>query len=276
MSLLKYIKNIKKFSVILIPDDPSEKSLSLKFSPKNVVLWLLVYTILCVFIGFYAVSLTGLDSFLLPADTGLREANKQKIERLNQKIIFLAKELEGLKVSNQKLKYALILGDSTIFDSLQQVPDSVEQNNGKKIEGNLSAILTRLFFEVKNSQQDFIFIKPVTGYISRHFNPLKGHMGIDYVVKEGTPVYAAGGGYIIFADYTIDDGYMIIINHGNGFLSIYKHLSTLIKHQRDIVEQGELIALSGNSGRRTTGPHLHFELWQDGKPVNPEKLLINY
>ena len=101
-------------------------------------------------------------------------------------------------------------------------------------------------------------------------------MGVDFVVKEGTPVYAASGGYIVFSDYTIDDGYMIIIIHRDGYISIYKHCSSLIKGVRDNVEQGELIALSGNSGKHTTGPHLHLEIWRDGKPVNPEKQFINY
>jgi murein DD-endopeptidase MepM/ murein hydrolase activator NlpD len=100
-------------------------------------------------------------------------------------------------------------------------------------------------------------------------------MGLDFVVKEETPVYAAAGGYVIFADYTVNDGYMIILNHINGYISVYKHCSSLVKRVRENVEQGELIALSGNTGRKTTGPHLHFEIWKNGKPVDPEKFFIN-
>jgi murein DD-endopeptidase MepM/ murein hydrolase activator NlpD len=95
-------------------------------------------------------------------------------------------------------------------------------------------------------------------------------------VKERTPVYASAGGYVIFADYTINDGYMIILNHLNGYISVYKHCSSLVKRTRENIEQGELLALSGNTGRKTTGPHLHFEIWKNGKPVDPEKHFINY
>jgi murein DD-endopeptidase MepM/ murein hydrolase activator NlpD len=101
-------------------------------------------------------------------------------------------------------------------------------------------------------------------------------MGLDYVVKAGTPVYATAGGFVIFSGYTIDDGYTIIISHNEEFISIYKHCSSLIKKQRERVEQGELIAISGNSGKLTTGPHLHFEIWENGKPVDPEKIILNY
>lgn len=95
-------------------------------------------------------------------------------------------------------------------------------------------------------------------------------------MKSGTPVYAAANGYVIFADYTTEDGYMIILDNNNGYITVYKHCSVLLKRARDVVLQGETIALSGNTGEISTGPHLHFEIWKDGKPINPEKILINY
>ena len=67
---------------------------------------------------------------------------------------------------------------------------------------------------------------------------------------------------------------MLIIQHNKGFTTVYKHCSSLLKKERDVVSQGDLIALSGNSGKNTTGPHLHFEIWQNGKPVDPQKILL--
>lgn len=276
MPLLKYIQKLRNFSVIFIPEDTSHKARSLKLSFPN-LLWIgLVYTILISIVGFYVISLTSLDYYLLPANSGLREEDRQQVKELNTKVVFLVKELEKLKVTNERMKYALILGDSTMFDSLQQPRDSVTKIEKPSAEGNILKVINKLFFIDSFQDESLFFVKPIDGFLSQKFNPAKGHMGIDFAVKKGTPVYASAGGYVVFADYTVNDGYMVILNHINGFMSVYKHCSSLIKKVRDNVEQGEIIALSGNTGRLTTGPHLHFEIWKDGKPIDPEKQIINY
>ncbi|MCH7723488.1 MAG: M23 family metallopeptidase [Bacteroidetes bacterium] len=276
MPFLKYIKRIRNFSIIIIPEETSQKAKTVKLSFPNLAWIIALYTLLSVIIGYYTLSISGLDYYLAPVNAGLKESDRLLVRDLNTKIIFLVKELDKLKSTNGKLKYALLLGDSTLFDSSNQNSDSDTSSGKIHIEGNILNIAEKLLLKL-NSQNDVqLFTKPVDGFVSRKFNPGKGHMGVDFVVKEGTPVYAASGGYIVFSDYTIDDGYMIIIIHRDGYISIYKHCSSLIKSVRDNVEQGVLIALSGNSGKHTTGPHLHLEIWRDGKPVNPEKQFINY
>lgn len=276
MPFLKYIKRIRNFSIIIIPEETSQKAKTVKLSFPNLAWIIALYTLLSVIIGYYTLSISGLDYYLAPVNAGLKESDRLLVRDLNTKIIFLVKELDKLKSTNGKLKYALLLGDSTLFDSSNQNSDSDSSSGKIHIEGNILNIAEKLLLKL-NSQNDVqLFTKPVDGFVSRKFNPGKGHMGVDFVVKEGTPVYAASGGYIVFSDYTIDDGYMIIIIHRDGYISIYKHCSSLIKSVRDNVEQGVLIALSGNSGKHTTGPHLHLEIWRDGKPVNPEKQFINY
>ncbi|MCH7770047.1 MAG: M23 family metallopeptidase [Bacteroidetes bacterium] len=276
MPFLKYIKRIRNFSIIIIPEETSQKAKTVKLSFPNLAWIIALYTLLSVIIGYYTLSISGLDYYLAPVNAGLKESDRLLVRDLNTKIIFLVKELDKLKSTNGKLKYALLLGDSTLFDSSNRNSDSDTSSGKIHIEGNILNIAEKLLLKL-NSQNDVqLFTKPVDGFVSRKFNPGKGHMGVDFVVKEGTPVYAASGGYIVFSDYTIDDGYMIIIIHRDGYISIYKHCSSLIKSVRDNVEQGVLIALSGNSGKHTTGPHLHLEIWRDGKPVNPEKQFINY
>jgi len=276
MALIKYIKKLKNFSVIFIPEDTSHRARSLKLSFLN-LLWIgTLYTFIVAVFGFYMLSLTGLDYYFLPTYAGLRDKDRQKVEELNSKMIFLIQELEKLKVTNDRLKYALFLGDSTLFDSFDPPKDSIKKGNTTPAEGNILMIVYELFFEESYQAESLLFIKPINGFVSRKFNSDKGHMGTDFVVKEETPVYATAGGYVIFADYTVNDGYMIILKHLNGYISVYKHCASLIKGAREIVEQGELIALSGNTGRKTTGPHLHFEIWNNGKPVDPEKHFINY
>ena len=276
MPFLKYIKRIRNFSIIIIPEETSQKAKTVKLSFPNLAWIIALYTLLSVIIGYYTLSISGLDYYLAPVNAGLKESDRLLVRDLNTKIIFLVKELDKLKSTNGKLKYALLLGDSTLFNSSNQNSDSDSSSGKMHIEGNVLNIAEKFLLKLYSQNDVQLFTKPVDGFVSRKFNPGKGHMGVDFVVKEGTPVYAASGGYIVFSDYTIDDGYMIIIIHRDGYISIYKHCSSLIKSVRDNVEQGVLIALSGNSGKHTTGPHLHLEIWRDGKPVNPEKQFINY
>ncbi len=275
MALIKYIKQLKNFSVIFIPEDTSHRARSLKLSFPN-VLWIgILYTFIIAVFGFYILSLTGLDYYFLPTYAGMRDKDRQKVEELNEKMTFLVRELEKLKATNDRLKYALFLGDSTLFDSFDESKDTTKKDKTLPAGGNILEVVNKLLFDERIQGESLLFIKPINGFLSRRFDSDKGHMGIDFVVKEETPVYAAAGGYVIFADYTVNDGYMIILNHINGYISVYKHCSSLVKEARENVEQGELIALSGNTGRKTTGPHLHFEIWKNGKPVDPEKFFIN-
>lgn len=273
MQLLKNIKELKNFSVIFIPEETSHRTRSLKLSLPNLVWIGILYTFITAVFGFYALSLTGLDYYFLPSNAGLRDQDRRKVEELNTKMIFFVKELEKLKATNDRLRYALILGDSTMFES---PTDTIKQGRILPAEGNILKVVYKLLFDESIQDESLLFIKPINGFLSRRFDSDKGHMGLDFAVKEGTPVYASSGGYVIFADYTVNDGYMIILNHLNGYISVYKHCSSLIKRTRENLEQGELLALSGNTGRKTTGPHLHFEIWKNGKPVDPEKYFINY
>ena len=100
-------------------------------------------------------------------------------------------------------------------------------------------------------------------------------MGLDFAVRTGTSILASAAGYVVFAGFTADDGYMIILVHSDGYITVYKHCSGLTKKLRDSVLQGETIALSGNTGLATTGPHLHFEIWKNGQVIDPKDLLIN-
>ena len=114
---------------------------------------------------------------------------------------------------------------------------------------------------------------PVEGYISQHFDPSEDHNAMDIITAANAPVKAVDDGTVIFAEWCAQTGNVIIIQHPNNLISIYKHNSVLLKKVGTFVGRGEVIALVGNSGELTTGPHLHFELWVDGSPTDPEKFI---
>ena len=119
----------------------------------------------------------------------------------------------------------------------------------------------------------FVLFPPVTGTISQAFDSSLAHYAVDVVVPRNTPVKAAGEGNVIFAGWTIETGYVVIIDHPFNIISVYKHNESLNVLQGEAVEPGQVIAVAGNTGTMTTGPHLHFELWSDGYALNPEEFI---
>ena len=117
------------------------------------------------------------------------------------------------------------------------------------------------------------FYKPVNGTVSAHYEAAIRHYGVDLVAKERESVLATLDGTVVYAGFDSNQGNVIQLQHKNGFISVYKHNALLLKEGGDIVQAGEAIALVGNTGKLSTGPHLHFELWYKGNPVNPEEYI---
>lgn len=117
------------------------------------------------------------------------------------------------------------------------------------------------------------FYKPVNGTVSAHYEAAIRHYGVDLVAKERESVLATLDGTVVYAGFGSNQGNVIQLQHKNGFISVYKHNALLLKEVGDIVQAGEAIALVGNTGKLSTGPHLHFELWYKGNPVNPEEYI---
>lgn len=115
----------------------------------------------------------------------------------------------------------------------------------------------------------YTFYSPIKGIISSSFNAQEQHYAVDIAVKQNEPVRTTLSGHVVFASYTPETGYVVIVQHGNNLLSLYKHCASIIKKVGSFVRGGEVIAFAGNTGSLTTGPHLHFELWYNGNPVNP-------
>lgn len=133
---------------------------------------------------------------------------------------------------------------------------------------NLTSITARPDIE------GLIFYRPTRGMITEKFDADRKHYGTDIAANPGESVLATLDGTVILSTYTAETGYVIEVQHNQDFISVYKHCSSLLKREGDTVQAGEAIALVGNSGQLTTGPHLHFELWHKGRAVNPEQYIV--
>lgn len=274
------LENIRNSSFYITPNLPIITTKRYKFSLIRAALYLGFYTI-AAWIGLiFILSITPLKDFLFVVDNAELRAQRERVQQLQNRVEILSRQLQNVASTSERIKYAMKLAQKDSIKPQDPLYDSLRKKIDKKIKvgGNIYAAfidLVNKFFKEEDTTKSFIFIKPAQGIITQEFNPSKGHIGIDYGVKTGSPVYASVGGFVTFSDYTIDSGNMIIVQSDKGFITIYKHCSSLLKKVRDVVSQGELIALSGNSGKGTTGPHLHFEIWQKNKPVDPLKFLIN-
>lgn len=272
------LENIKNSSFFITPNLPIITTKRYKYSIFRLAAYLGLYTLAAWFILIFILAITPLKDYLFVIDNNDLKIQTEKIKELQNRVVVLSEQLQELSSTNERMRYAMKLAKSDSIKSNDPLYDTLQKKIDRKIKigGNVfEAFILMMdhFYQEKNSASNF-FIEPTHGIVTQNFDVNKGHMGVDYGVSSGSPVYAASGGLIIFSDYTIDSGNEIIIQHDNGFISLYKHCSSLIKKTRDRVNQGELIALSGNSGRNTTGPHLHFEIWQNGKPVDPQKILL--
>lgn len=119
--------------------------------------------------------------------------------------------------------------------------------------------------------RELYLFTPMEGIITDGFNPKSDHYGVDIVAKENEPVKCVADGVVIFSSWTLDSGYVLGVQHRGNLISVYKHNSELLKNVGSFVSGGEIIAIIGNTGELTSGPHLHFELWHNGNPVNPQE-----
>ena len=126
---------------------------------------------------------------------------------------------------------------------------------------------------ISNSKVDFVLFPPAKGDLSQEYDPTNKHFAVDIVLKENAPIKSVAEGTVIFSEWTASTGHVIIIEHPYGLISTYKHNASLSKEQGDFVSAGEVIATAGNTGELSTGWHLHFELWSDGYPMDPENFI---
>jgi murein DD-endopeptidase MepM/ murein hydrolase activator NlpD len=142
----------------------------------------------------------------------------------------------------------------------------------REFEKSDLALITFTSVKYRELQETFFF-SPITGFISDRFDLKRGHYGVDIVTKTNEPVKNIADGTVVFASWTQDSGYVMMIQHKGSLISVYKHNAELYKKVGTFVNAGEIISIVGNSGELTNGPHLHFELWYNGNPLNPEEFV---
>ena len=269
----------ERFHILLVNEKTLEKKKLFSSSSVNLVASSFFAFLLLLSTSFMLIYVTPLKEYFRGyTSIELREnavENSMKLDSLESLYISQGKYINSLK--------DLLSGNISIED-LDQNTENIEVNplELEIVKTNLEDSLLRALvdeedkynaFDLQGERFTTVLFPPVKGGLSSGFDYESKHYGVDIAMPENSPVHSISEGIVVFAEWTSETGFVIILEHLNGLTSIYKHNSSIMKTQGDRIETGEIIAFTGNTGSLTTGPHLHFELWYQGEPVDPESYI---
>ncbi len=258
-----------QFRLVVLNDDTLQEVSTYRLSLLN--LYLLISSAI-VLLGLFIVLIliaTPLKT-LLPG-YGEIEANKEFLE-LTRKTQELEQDIVAMEEYIQRSKSRLV-GESSaeLQDSIKSEDETSTQMDIDLNPISVNQSPKKQISKAKLGQ--FYLLPPVNGPISADFDPNQKHFGVDILAPKNTAIKAIMDGYVIASDWTLESGNTVAIQHANNIVSFYKHNSSILKKAGSFVQAGEAIAIIGNSGTLSDGPHLHFELWYNGVPVNPSEFI---
>ena len=269
-------KLLSRYRMVIINEDTFEEQAQVRVSRLNFMILVILIFASIFTATFITIAYTPLKAIIPGYDSS--ELRQKAIQNL-----FTTDSLIALY--NQNINYLNAVRSVLNGDVTFQEPELSIENGLNDQELNASFAppivedsLLRAFVakedkynpnETRESGITALLLAPAKGPISQPFSPEDLHFAVDIVLEENTPIKAIADGTVIFAEWTSQTGYVIILEHLSGMLSVYKHNADLNKKQGDAVLGGEVIASAGNTGEFTTGFHLHFELWMEGYPMNP-------
>ncbi|HNS17735.1 MAG TPA: M23 family metallopeptidase [Bacteroidales bacterium] len=285
----KWIQKLRdKYLLVIRNEDTYEVKLSFRLSRLNVFIVLGLMTIILVVLTIFLIAFTPLREYIpgymnvdLPRQMYALQLKADSIERafMQQSIYFenLKNIIEGSDTT--ATYYQVGIGSEGQLDSsadyqnitLSHSPEDsllrLEfQRQGRYIQDLSSGIVSPDEGELV---PDFLFFSPLEGIVTNRFNADIGHFGVDLVANKNEPIKAILDGMVVFAGWTLETGHVIALQHQQNILSVYKHNAVILKKEGNFVKAGDVIAIIGESGELSTGPHLHFELWFNGNPVDP-------
>ncbi|MBW8050321.1 MAG: M23 family metallopeptidase [Cytophagales bacterium] len=201
----------------------------------------------------------------------------EELNRRDQFIMSIKKMIDGefdTLESGNSLSYESYTSTSPVIKEIDlDYVSPVDSQLRREFENENYDLVSFQTYE-QHSLSDIFFFLPLDGIVSSGYDLKNGHQGIDIVAKENEPVKCTADGTVILSSWTDDSGNVIAVQHRSNLISIYKHNSVLLKKVGNFVRTGEIIAIIGNTGALTSGPHLHFELWFDGSTVDPEEFIL--
>ena len=284
------IKNLSdKYRLVFLDNESFEEKGAIVLSKLSIAVYFLFSLIVLIALVFILISVTSLKEWI-PGYPDTVEQEFLKTKYIDD--IVKLTELEN-KIASNKLYYANLekvlkgdfVNDSLLSDSFSFYQDTSSINFSTSSSDSMlrKKISEREKYDISiidqigskyDNLKGILFFSPLIGEITNQFNLKNGHIGIDIIASKNEAVKSVLEGTVLFSDWTPENGHIIQVQHNRNLISIYKHNSVILKTTGDRVSAGEPIAIVGNSGSLSTGPHLHFELWYNGVPLDPEKFIV--
>ncbi len=273
-------KLFTKNRLVILNEDTFEEIFSLRLTLMNVFVFATLGAIFIIFITTYIIAFTPLREFIPGYASNQLKRDAMELAIKSDSLAFSLQKNQAYiasikKVLSGDLDYAKLSKDSILSTKIE--PSHAEDLEPSEAELKLRKQVDQEdkynLFEKAQLNEKTVLFSPVKGNITEKFSLKDDHFGVTVALAKNTPVKAILNGTIIFADWTPNNGNVIILRHNNGFISTYKQLSSLNKTQGDIVKTGEVIAIGGSKESSTLGTQLHFELWKDGHPIDPTQFI---
>jgi murein DD-endopeptidase MepM/ murein hydrolase activator NlpD len=265
---------LNKYRLVVLNEATYEERLSYKLSRLNIFLFFSLIAILIIISTICLIAFTSVKEYIPGYDSTVLRTNAVKnIETLDSLTLVIEKNQDFINSIG-----SVILGETTKSEAQKEIKVRIDISDIEFKVNQEDSLLRKVVekedrfnvLESATSKVKYVLISPIFGQVTSRFDYGIKHFGTDIAVPINSPVKSIAKGAVVLAEWTVQTGYVIVIEHAYGLTSVYKHNDSGLISQGDLVEPGQVIALSGNTGELTTGPHLHFELWREGIPVNPE------
>lgn len=279
----KFLKRLRyRYRLIVMNDHTFAEMFSMRLTPLGLVILLGSLSIVFVILITSLIAFTPLREYIPGyADVGMRR------ELINMAMRSDSLEQALIEQNTFNENITNVLRGTIKTDTTQNRPDKSKDYEKLQLYASQKEIALKKSIESqdqyslaygtesnKSGISNFFFFSPVKGIVSEGFTSKERHYGVDIVGPENEPIKATLDGTVILATWSSETGYTISVQHSNNLISVYKHNSVLLKKTGDYVKAGEAIAIIGNSGEQTTGPHLHFELWYNGNAIDPQGYMV--
>lgn len=273
-------KLLTKNRLVILNEETFDEIFSLKLNLMNVFVVMTGGAIFLIAITTYIIAFTPLREYIPgyassklkreATELALKSDSLEKAIKVNNAYIesikkVLAGDVEVAKLNMDSIKAAQLLDEDDVNFAPTKEDLKLREQVSQEDKYNL--------FNKAEAKVNLVLFAPVTGHITDKYDPKSKHFAVDIAVPKNTPIKSVANGTVIFADWTPTNGYVIIIRHGDGIISVYKHADSLTKTQGDVVRTGEVVATAGTTGKESTGVHLHFELWKDGFAIDPTNFI---
>lgn len=278
-------KLFQKHTLIILNEESQEEQFSFRLNQMNVLVVIALISFFTIAFTVLMLLYTPLHNYILPSEKQINVQDKEEILNLTNQLEVLEERTKANDLYIKNLR-AILSGDVPIpnIDTMQ-TPITVSVDLSKidlspteeDLELRKEVEMEELFSvqgSRDNQESGNLLFTPLKGIITAGYETEENHLAIDIAAQQGEAIKSVAMGTVIFTDWTPDTGYVVVIQHQRGMISVYKHALTVYKKMGEVVKKGEVIAAVGNTGELTTGPHLHFELWIDGTPVDPQQYIV--